>query len=98
MSESIEPCPKCGNITYAVARDMYATRHCRCGHTWWPQPKIAGAITIDPNLLREIVREIVREEIAQIEFVPIAPPLPREELEAQILRSLAELPRPRLGG
>lgn len=34
----LEPCPKCGAMDYLVARDMYATRRCKCGHTWRPQP------------------------------------------------------------
>lgn len=35
-----EECPKCRNQHFAIARDMLATRHCKCGHTWLPKPKV----------------------------------------------------------
>jgi hypothetical protein len=34
-----ERCPKCGSEDFAVARDMVATRACKCGHRWLPELK-----------------------------------------------------------
>lgn len=31
-----ESCPRCGSKEFAIARDMVATRHCKCGATWLP--------------------------------------------------------------
>lgn len=34
-----EACPKCGSKVFVIARDMHATRFCKCGETWLPKPK-----------------------------------------------------------
>ncbi len=35
----LELCPKCGSKYFSIARNMIATRQCKCGHTWTPPPK-----------------------------------------------------------
>lgn len=36
VSQLKEVCPKCGSEEFAIARDMKATRHCKCGASWVP--------------------------------------------------------------
>lgn len=47
MSEVKEVCPKCGNVDFAILRDMTSRRVCKCSHTWdAPEKKDIG-----PHLL-----------------------------------------------
>lgn len=39
MSEQSEVCPSCGSAEFGVARNMFSTRHCKCGATWPCPPK-----------------------------------------------------------
>ena len=37
MTPDREKCPRCGNMDFAVARDIVATRKCKCGESWEPK-------------------------------------------------------------
>ena len=43
MSEVKEVCPKCGNVYFAILRDMTSRRVCKWGNTWdAPEKKDTG--------------------------------------------------------
>lgn len=56
-----EKCSKCGSTVFAVARDMKATRHCGCGHTWLPEK---SKIEFTPEQLDEAMRKAQEESKA----------------------------------
>jgi hypothetical protein len=54
----LEPCPRCKGKDYLIARDMKATRHCRCGHTWVPPVKPAPTGPSHLDRLKEVFEYI----------------------------------------
>lgn len=42
MTEQKELCPSCGNVDFAILRDMTSRRVCKCNHSWDAPTKLWG--------------------------------------------------------
>lgn len=69
MSLIAESCPKCNSLDFAIARDMKATRLCRCGHTWLPPSKREAELLEKIDALEADLAEVTRELRHSREYV-----------------------------
>lgn len=69
MSEQKELCPSCGNVDFAILRDMTSRRVCKCGHSW-DAPEKNNSKELSKDLLSTVMDSFRKaEESALIEEI-----------------------------
>lgn len=63
---SEEKCPNCGNKEFGIARDMKATRICKCGHKWLPPLNELKKLSQERDALRAENDQLKNNQVFEV--------------------------------